>query len=721
MRPQQRHVGAAVVEGDVLPAHALLQHHRAAAGADMLLHQGVRRVHGHVAQVLRLGVVRHLETQRIFGVEHGGVLGRLDDDALDPRHGLHGVHAAQTEMIRLDVEDSAHVAALVAHAAAQQPAARRLQDGHIHRGVAQDHARRERPGHVAADRLVAVDVDAVGGGQAGVMPGKLEQMRQHACRGGLAVGAGDGGHRDAALRPRREQHVHDLARHVPRLALAGRHVHAKARGGIDLADGTAHFLVGLGDVVGEEVHAGHIQPNGLGGAHSHLAVVRVDHVGLVDGRAAGGQVAGGAQEDTLALGRDAVAPVAHLLQQPLGLMVDLDARQHLLVPDAAAGVLVDLLHQLRAGVLAVAHHVPGQALRHRHQLAVHHQHAMVEALDVALHDDATTVLARLLVGDVHVVGVVQLDGHTAPMVGVERLDHHRVTDALRHLDGVLRVVRQALLGHRKTQIGEDAVGLLLVGGDLHADVPGLAGHRGLDALLEAAMTELHQAVLVQAEERDLAVARRLDQRRGAGPQDAALCEADETITLGFEVEIVRHRPGSADLPGQQRLEQLQRQAAGLQAHLGLLVAVDHVVAPRLARGPRLAEGDLGAGNALDLDGAVLQHMSEPGAVILAQPPHEPAGLAIRTAVRPETGQGIQKRIHELRAQAAGGPFLQDPQVHGEADHAEQGVEAGTHIHRGLEDLHGAIPFGCPPPTSGWQCGSPGQSCRHPPARARAAR
>ena len=44
----------------------------------------------------------------------------------------------------------------------------------------------------------------------------------------------------------------------------------------------------------------------------------------------------------------------------VGLVVELEARQHLLVPDAAARVLVDDLDQLREGMHAVTHHVSGQ-------------------------------------------------------------------------------------------------------------------------------------------------------------------------------------------------------------------------------------------------------------------------------------------------------------------------------------------------------------------------
>ncbi len=80
-------------------------------------------------------------------------------------------------------------------------------------------------------------------------------------------------------------------------SLARRHVHAEPRRRVDLADGAADFLVGLGDVGGEEVHAADIEADRLHRPHRHLDVVGMDQVGDVGGGAAGGEVAGGAEED----------------------------------------------------------------------------------------------------------------------------------------------------------------------------------------------------------------------------------------------------------------------------------------------------------------------------------------------------------------------------------------------------------------------------------------
>ena len=92
------------------------------------------------------------------------------------------------------------------------------------------------------------------------------------------------------------------------------------------------------------------------------------------------------------VGRHRLPGVALLGEQGLRLVIELEPGEHLLVPDAAAGILVHLVHQLLDGVCAVSHHVSRNPQRHRHQLAVDHQHPVVLAGDEALDDDAPAVL-----------------------------------------------------------------------------------------------------------------------------------------------------------------------------------------------------------------------------------------------------------------------------------------------------------------------------------------
>ena len=248
VRPQQRDVAAVVVQRDHLAVDARLERAGAAAGADVLAHQRVLRVHRHVADVLRFGVARHLQHERIVGVQHRAIGRDLDHDALDLGELLERVDALQAEVVGLHVEHRADVDFRHAHAGAQQAAARRLEHRDVDLRIGEHHARRHRPGHVALHRALAVDVDAVGRRQARRVAGHLRDVREHARRRGLAVGAGDRRDRHARRRARREQHVDDRAGDVARRAFARRHVHAEAGRGVHLADAAADRPVALGDV-----------------------------------------------------------------------------------------------------------------------------------------------------------------------------------------------------------------------------------------------------------------------------------------------------------------------------------------------------------------------------------------------------------------------------------------------------------------------------------------
>ena len=198
-------------------------------------------------------------------------------------------------MVGLHVQHRADVDFGDAHAGAQQAAARGLEHGGVDVRIGEHHARRHGAGHVARDRALAVDVDAVGRREARRVAGHLEDVREHARRRRLAVGAGDRGDRHARGRAGREQHVDHGPGRVARRALGGRDVHAEARRGVHLADAAADLLVRERDVLRQEIDAADVEADRLDGAHRHVAVVRVDDVGDVGRGAAGGEVRGRAQ------------------------------------------------------------------------------------------------------------------------------------------------------------------------------------------------------------------------------------------------------------------------------------------------------------------------------------------------------------------------------------------------------------------------------------------
>ena len=197
--------------------------------------------------------------------------------------------------------------------------------------------------------------------------------------------------------------------------------------------------------------------------------------------------------------------------------------------------------------LAVADDVARHALGGRDQLAVDDQQAVVEALRGSSRPGRRgCARGRSTNAALTCSSSIRRMRDAAAVIGVERLDHHRKADAPRGRGGLLGVVDHALLGHGQAEIAQQLDGLLLVGGELDRDVRRLAGDRGLDALLEAAVAELDQALAVEPQPGDVALLGRRHQRRRAGAQRLALGEADEPVAAALEVEIARsRRPGAA--------------------------------------------------------------------------------------------------------------------------------------------------------------------------------
>src|SRR5262245_26177707 len=75
-----------------------------------------------------------------------------------------------------------------------------------------------------------------------------------------------------------------------------------------------------------------------------------------------------------------------------------------------------------------------------------------------------------------------------------------------------------------------------------------------------------------------------------------------------------------------------RQASRLGPDLGLRVLEDDLVLPGVPRRPRLPEGDFDPRDVLELDRHVLQHVTEPGPLLLGQTAYEAARLPVRAAV-----------------------------------------------------------------------------------------
>ena len=653
----------------------------------MLLHQRIVAPQRDVAQVPGFGVRCHLEAQLVVRVQNRGVHRDLDHHALHLGELLECVDALQPQMIGADVEHRSHRALPITEPAAQDAAARGFEHRDLDVRIAQHHARRNRTGHVALHRELPVDIDAVGGREPDMPSRKTKDVREHARRGRLSVRSGDGRDRNARRRARREQHVDHRTCDIARCAFAGCHVHAEAGCRVDLADRTAAFLVGTRDVGMDEVDSADIEPDRLDRAHRHLGVVGMDDVGHIDRSAAGRKIAREPQADDFARRRNGCARVALVGQAAVGLRIEFETRQHLLVADAASRIVVRDLDEFGHRVRAIADDVPRHALGRRDQPSIDHEQPIVAPGDERLDDHGTARLARLAECLAHMRAVFQIERNTAAVIAVVGFHHDRKAELLRRERCLFLGVDQSLLWNRQAEISENAIGLLLVGSDLDRDVARLARDRRLDAALIARVPELNQALMIEADDRDVALFRRAHQRRRARPQRAALREADEVVALCFEVEVGRHRLGRLQLLGQQREQQQHAEPSRLLRDFRLLVLIDDVVMTGRPCPAGLAEGDLRPCDILQLDRDVLQHMPEPRPIVFGHTAHEPARLAVGAPVLAEPRQRFEQCVHVLGPQLHRRPLFEMTEIEREPDHREVGVDAGTEIDGGVDDLH----------------------------------
>ena len=287
--------------------------------------------------------------------------------------------------------------------------------------------------------------------------------------------------------------------------------------------------------------------------------------------------------------------------------------------DAAAGVRVRDLDELGEGVLAVTLDVRRQALGDRPQHAVDHEAAVVVAGQVGLDDDraGAALAARGGIGRANRVLIGQVQHHAAPVVAVERLHGDRVADALSGRDRGVRVADDLRARDRHAGRRQQLVRQLLVRGDVDAERPGAARHRRPDPLLVDAVAELDERLVVEADRRDIAQRRLVEEGLGRGPERESLGEQDQPFELGSEVE---GRIGLDEV-----VDEAHGELAGGHADALLRVRVDDVVQPRLAGPAGLAAADLRARLALELERDVLGDMPDPGALV--QPIGEAADAA----------------------------------------------------------------------------------------------
>ena len=169
------------------------------------------------------------------------------------------------------------------------------------------------------------------------------------------------------------------------------------------------------------------------------------------------------------------------------------------MPDTTARIFVHPINQLRDGTASIPFDVTGNPLSDGYQFVIDHQHAMIHALDVALdqHTAPACVFTGSQVGRVDLLILDEINRDAAAMICVQRFDHNRVAYGPGRSYCLAFRENQPLLRHGQAQIPQQIVRVLLVTGNFYRDVRGLAGDRGLDALLESPVSELHQGVLVE--------------------------------------------------------------------------------------------------------------------------------------------------------------------------------------------------------------------------------
>ena len=467
---------------------------------------------------------------------------------------------------------------------------------------------------------------------------------------------------------------------MARVPLGGVGVHAEAGTGVDLDDPATLLAHGAGDVSGDEVDAGHVESDDHRRLTGDLDIIGVDIVGAVDRGTAGAHIAGQLELDEAAILRHVVQDQPLLRQHLDGLRIDGDPGQDLLVPDAATRISIGDLDQLGDGVRAVADDVGRHPLGNGDHLIVDDQDAVVLTGDERLHhNQAVTAFAlRGREGLVHGGFIGKIDHHATAMIAVERLQHHRVPNR--------RATSAASSAERTTSARGTGIPIScsrrLVSSLLPAtstEMSGCgAGDGGPDALLVGPVAELDErAAWVEAQHRDTAPLRLGNDGAGGGTEREPLRQPDDVLfQLANEVEV---RLGVVD----DVVEEARGQLAGGDTDIFLGIGVDDVVEPALTRAARLAPGDLGSGQVLQLQCHVLEDVPHPGS--LAHALQEPTRFANRAAVLVETGQELGEVLVEP-GDLVGRPLLELADIDFHEDGRHAGPDVGSTEDGGAANL-----------------------------------
>jgi hypothetical protein len=200
------------------------------------------------------------------------------------------------------------------------------------------------------------------------------------------------------------------------------------------------------------------------------------------------------------------------------------------------------------------------------------------------------------------------------------------------------------------------------------------GHRCADPLLVPALTELHQRLLVEPDERYVSAGGFVEDRLGRRAERSALGEPDQALELRREVE--------SRVRSDQMIDEPNGDATRFEPNLLFPVPEDDVVAPGGSRPPGLPPVDLCARLALQLDRDVLRDVAGPRA--LEQPFAEPAGVSPGARMLTDAGNDREKRVGEA-FDRVGGPELERAEIDEQLDRGLVGVVVGAAEHALLND------------------------------------
>jgi hypothetical protein len=163
----------------------------------------------------------------------------------------------------------------------------------------------------------------------------------------------------------------------------------------------------------------------------------------------------------------------------------------------------------------------------------------------------------------------------------------------------------------------------------------------------------------------------VDKRLGGRPKLVAAYQTAKRVQAALKIEFAAVAPfeledavkpaNALEVGGEQRIDQLERRAAGGETDLLFIVGEHDVVDAGLVfHGPRLATHGARAGKRLKLQRNMLRDVAEPGAFLEAL--FKAAAHLQRATVAPNAGDQGEQGVGEA-GQAIGREFLKPAEIH----------------------------------------------------------